>query len=111
MSISAYSFVSSYSNRDLNLQMIIEVAQYPLITVKGHLSESSLAQDQFDVPAMISFHGVEKSYILKVTKAAPFFGEFSLLLEDHKIDRPSFLMARIENEVPLRFTFTWKESP
>lgn len=109
VAIGSKSFVSSDSNRDLNLQTIIEVTKYPLIIVKGSLSQADLGKDQFDLPAKVSFHGIEKSYTLKIKRSEPFSGQLTLLLEDHKVERPSLLMAKIDNEVPVQFTFDWKE--
>lgn len=109
VAIPAKSFLSSDSNRDLNLQTILEVTKYPLITVKGKVPEADLAKQQFDIKSFVSFHGIEKEYILKIVKGAPYSGQVVLLLEDHKVERPSLLMAKIDNQVPVSFTFEWKE--
>ncbi len=109
VAIGSKSFVSSDSNRDLNLQTILEVTKYPLIMVKGTLSEADLSKDQFDVPSKVSFHGIEKEYTLKIKRSEPFSGQLTLLLEDHNVERPSLLMAKIDNEVPVHFNFDWKE--
>lgn len=109
VAIPTKSFLSSDSNRDLNLQTILEVTKYPLITVKGKVPETDLAKQQFDIKSLVSFHGIEKEYTLKIIKGAPYSGQVVLLLEDHKVERPSLLMAKIDNQVPVHFTFEWKE--
>jgi hypothetical protein len=109
VAIPAKSFVSSDSNRDLNMQTILEVTKFPLVTVKGTFSEASLSKPSFDMKSLVSFHGVEKEYVLTIKTGASSSGKFTLLLEDHKVERPSLLMAKIDNEVPINFTFTWKE--
>lgn len=109
VAIASNSFLSSDSNRDLNLQTIIEATQYPLITVKGNLPETDLSKEKFEVVSKVNFHGIEKEYVLKMKRSSPFSGQFTLLLENHKVERPSLLMAKIDNEVPISFTFDWKE--
>ncbi len=68
VAIPVKSFVSSDSNRDSNMQTILEVVQYPLITVKGQLMETELQKANFVVPAKVLFHGVEKEYLISVEK-------------------------------------------
>lgn len=108
VAISSKSFLSSDSNRDLNTQTLLEVTKYPYITVKGKISESNLMKEQFEVKSLVSFHGIEKQYSLKISKGSPSFGQLTIYLEDHQVERPSLLMAKIENEVPVNFTFEWK---
>lgn len=109
VAIASKSFVSSDSNRDLNMQTILEVTKYPLITVKGKFPEKDLLKQLSEINVLVNFHGIEKEYILKIKKVSSFAGDFSVLLEDHQIERPSLLMAKIDNDVPISFTFGWKE--
>lgn len=109
VAIPVKSFVSSDSNRDLNMQTILEVTKYPLITVKGKISEQSLSQKQYEVKGLIGFHGVEKEYFFNITTGNPQSGEVVIKLEDHNVKRPSLLTVSIDNEVPVRFSFNWKE--
>ena len=109
VAISSKSFVSSDSNRDLNLHTILEVTKYPLITVKGVIPEADLGKPNYEIKSKINFHGIEKDYILKITKSSQISGQVVLQLEDHKVERPSLLMAKIDNEVPVDFSFDWKE--
>jgi polyisoprenoid-binding protein YceI len=109
VAIPAKSFVSSDSNRDLNMQTILEVTKYTIVTVKGTLPESDLAKPQYEIKSLVSFHGIEKPYTLQIKNGSPLSGHFVLLLEDHKVERPSLLMAKIDNQVPINFTFEWKE--
>lgn len=108
VAIPVNSFISSDSNRDLNMQTILEASKYPLVTVKGQVLEADLIKKNFDVKSLVNFHGIEKSYILKISGGSPSSGKLVVLLEDHKIERPSLLMAKIENEVPIIFSFDWK---
>ena len=109
VAIPAKSFVSSDSNRDSNMQTVLEVAQYPLITVKGSLAEADLQKEKFEVPAKVLFHGIEKDYKLTIEKKNGFTGLLTLRLEDHRVERPSLLTVSIENEVPVNFSLNWVE--
>jgi hypothetical protein len=109
VAIPSNSFVSSDSNRDLNLQTIIEVTKFPLITVKGSFPQTDLLKAEFETQSKVSFHGVEKEYLLKIKNGKISSGKLELLLEEHKVERPSLLMAKIENNVPVNFKFKWKE--
>ncbi len=109
VAVPAKSFVSSDSNRDLNMQTILEVTKYPLITIKGSFPEANLSKPNYEMKSLISFHGVEKEYVLHIKNGSQLTGDFTLLLEDHKVERPSLLMAKIDNKVPIHFTYSWKE--
>lgn len=109
VAVPAKSFVSSDSNRDLNMQTILEVTKYPLVTVKGSFPEANLAKPAFEMKSLVSFHGIEKEYLLSVKNGSSSSGQLEILLEDHKVERPSLLMAKIDNKVPVSFSFSWKE--
>lgn len=109
VAIPTKSFVSSDSNRDSNMQTVLEVSRYPLITVKGKLNEADLTKESFDLMCAVLFHGVEKNYNLRIDKKNNFSGSLRLRLEDHKVDRPSLLTVAIHNEVPVNFSLNWVE--
>ncbi len=103
------SFVSSDSNRDLNMQTVLESARYPLITVRGKLPEAQLGQESYSFPARVTFHNVEKEYPVTVRrKGAGGSGSLTLKLEAHGVERPSLLTVAIDDEVPVTFSFAWK---
>jgi hypothetical protein len=101
------SFVSSDSNRDLNMQTVVEAAKFPMVVVKGMISEAELAKPEFSLEALVSFHGVEKNYAVKVKNKAGFSGVLPLKLEAHKVERPSLLTVEIDDDVPVEFSFSW----
>lgn len=109
VAIPAKSFVSSDSNRDSNMQTILEVVRYPLITVKGKFEEANLQKEKFDLIANVLFHGIEKDYKLHIEKKNGFTGSLTLLLEDHQVERPSLLTVAIHNQVPVNFSLNWAE--
>jgi len=108
VAIPVKSFISSDSNRDLNMLTILEATKYPLVTIKGDLKEEDYKKDQFSLNALVNFHGVEKKYTINIKKNKISTGHFSVLLEDHKVERPSLLMVKIDNNVPIDFNFDWK---
>jgi hypothetical protein len=108
IAIPVKSFISSDSNRDLNMQTILEASKYPLVTVKGELKEGDYKKDQYSLKALVNFHGIEKNYTINIQRKDVSFGNFTILLEDHKIERPSLLTVEIDNNVPIDFSFNWK---
>jgi len=108
IAIPVKSFISSDSNRDLNMQTILEASKYPLVTVKGELKEEDYKKDQYSLKALVNFHGIEKNYTINIQRKDVSTGNFTILLEDHKIDRPSLLTVEIDNKVPIDFSFDWK---
>ena len=57
---------------------------------------------------MLQFHGVNKEALFKATSVAKggsgtVSGEFIFLLEDYKIERPSFMLNKVDNEVKVKF--------
>ncbi len=103
------SFISSDSNRDLNMQTIMESTQFPLVTAKGKFPEKNLLLKKWTLKALVSLHGIEKEYTAEISGLEKFKGEFVLKLEEHKIERPSLFTVKIENEVPMNFELNWKE--
>jgi polyisoprenoid-binding protein YceI len=103
------SFVSSDSNRDLNMQTVLEANRYPLVTVRGKFPVTQLEAPRASFPARVTLHGVEREYPVTVErKGAAAAGALTLRLEAHKIERPSLLTVEIADEVPVAFTVTWK---
>lgn len=109
VAIPVKSFISSDSNRDLNMQTILEVTKYPLVTVRGKILESSFFKDKTSLNLIVNFHGVEKEYSVNLSGGKNQKGQLTVLLEQHHIERPSLLTVKIENEVPIDFQIDWTE--
>ena len=61
-----------------------------------------------DVKGVLQFHGVNKETSFKATTkslngATQVTGNFIFLLEDFKIERPSFMLKPVDNEVKVKF--------
>lgn len=101
------SFDSKSSNRDSHMMEVTEAIKYPTVSFVS----SSIKDDgsTVDVTGTITFHGVSKQihFTAKdqlVGKRKIVNGEFVLLLEDFKIERPSMMMMKTENEMKMSFS-------
>ena len=104
------TFLSSDSNRDLNMQSTLESTKYPLAVAKGEFKLSEWNQAKSEISAEIDFHGIKKQYKLNIMNASgPKKAELVLDLDAHKIDRPSLFSIKIENKVPVQFEMNWQK--
>jgi hypothetical protein len=102
------TFRSSDSNRDLNMLTVLEAEKFPFVSVRGKVPESQIQGGTFSTEAKVTFHGVEKAYLVKVTSGKSLIGDFVLDLEAHLVSRPSLLTVKIENAVPIHFELFWQ---
>ena len=63
---------------------------------------------ELEVKGVLQFHGVNKETSFKATTSSKgsistVKGEFIFLLEDYKIERPSFMLNKVDNEVKIKF--------
>jgi hypothetical protein len=107
------SFDSGDSNRDLHTLQVTRGAEFPIVTVRTRLPESTAASTTFNADLDIQFAGQTAQY-----KQVPFkletqggethiTGTIPATLSDFKIDRPSLLTMPVKNEIPLRVDMTW----
>jgi polyisoprenoid-binding protein YceI len=98
------SFDSKNSNRDAHMLEVTDDLTYPNISF---YTTSIIPTDKaYRVKGIISFHGVEKSVEMEVqenksSKGRTINAEFTLLLEDFKIERPSLFMVKTDNELKI----------
>ena len=104
------SFVSSDSNRDVNMMTLTESAKFPLVTGAGKVHLKNLqSPSTFQHEVLVEFHGVKKTYQVKttVTGEKKLISKLVLKLEDHGVERPSLFGVKIKNEVPLVLETEW----
>lgn len=104
------SYVSSDSNRDLNMQNVTESSKFPMALARGHFPADGLSKSgQWTLPVEVEFHGKKMNYQAQVSKKSDgqFTTDFNLKLDQHGIERPSFFSFKIEDEVPMHFELTW----
>lgn len=104
------SFISSDSNRDLNMQNTAETGKFPVTSASGKISASQIkTKGSFKHPIEVEFHGKKKIYeasteILGENKMR---SEFVLMLDAHGIERPSLFGVRINDGVPMTLEMNW----
>ena len=101
------AFDSKSSNRDAHLLEVVEALKYPNISFYS-TSVTTGKDGSLDVKGVLQFHGVNKETTFKATTkslngATQVTGNFIFLLEDFKIDRPSFMLKPVDNEVKVKF--------
>lgn len=108
------SFDSGDSNRDLHMLQTTRGAQFPMVSVRTRLAESSLTSATIQADLEIQFAGQTVRYkqvpLQQVTQgnATRISGTIPMTLSDFKIDPPSFLAVPVKNEVPVRVDMTWR---
>jgi polyisoprenoid-binding protein YceI len=100
------SFDSKNSNRDSHMLEVTEALKYPSVTFV-----SSAVKDNgttLEVTGKVTFHNVAKDITFTAAsntkdKVRQVTGNFVLLLEDFKIERPSLMMMKTNNEMKMSF--------
>ncbi len=107
------SFDSGDSNRDLHMLQVTRGAEFPLVTVRTRLPESSTTSATITLDLEVQFAGQTFEY-----KQVPFqrsvqgsetriTGTIPAKLTDFKIDPPTLLTMPIKNEIPVRVDLSW----
>ena|ERR1019366_7709687 len=100
------SFDTKNSNRDSHTLEVTEAIKYPSVSfVSSSVKDNGTT---VEVTGTITFHGVSKQITFTakeeaVNKHKVISGEFTLLLEDFKIERPSMMMMKTNNDFNLSF--------
>lgn len=104
------SYVSSDSNRDLNMQNVTESSKFPMALARGHFPTDGLSKSgQWTLSIEVEFHGKKINYQALVSRKADgqFITDFTLKLDQHGIERPSLFSFKVDDEVPMHFELTW----
>lgn len=101
------AFDSKSSNRDAHMLEVTEALKFPTISFYS-TSIASGKDGTLDVKGILQFHGVNKEISFKAKSSTQkgnieVTGNFIFLLEDFKIERPSFMLKPVDNEVKVRF--------
>ena len=107
ISVKINTFDSKNSNRDAHMLEITEGIKYPTVTFVS----SSIKEDgnTVDISGTINFHGVSKQIHFMgnesvINNKKIINGEFVVLLEDFKIERPSMMLMKTDNEMKMNFS-------
>ena len=101
------AFDSKNSNRDAHMLEVVEALKFPNISFYS-TSITETKKGELDVKGILQFHGVNKEISFKanateVKNNIQVTGNFIFLLEDFKIERPSFMLKPVDNEVKVKF--------
>jgi hypothetical protein len=108
------SFDSGDSNRDLHTLQVARGGQFPIVTVRTHLSEDASTLETIYADLEVQFAGQTARYnhvpFQKVNKGSEtgISGTIPAMLTDFKIDPPSLLAMPVKNEIPVRVEMTWR---
>lgn len=108
------SFDSGDSNRDLHMLQAARGAEFPLVTVRTRLPETSLGATAIHADLEVQFAGQTvqfKQVPFRLTKQGDqiqLSGTIPATLADFKIEPPSLLTIAVKNEIPVRVDMTWR---
>lgn len=105
------AFDSKSSNRDAHMLEVVEALKFPNISFYS----TSIAEGkngELEVKGVLQFHGVNKETSFKAQAKSgngnvTVTGNFIVLLEDFKIERPSFMLNPVDNEMKIRFEIVY----
>jgi len=105
------SFDSKSSNRDAHMLEVVESLKYPNISFQS-TSITETNKEKILVKGILDFHGVKKEIsfeadVKKKGTQTSVVGNTIFLLEDFNIERPSFMLTKVDNEVKVKFEIIW----
>ena len=103
--VPVFSFDSKNANRDSNMLDVVEEYYYPYVRFIS--SKIEKIDDGFNVVGYLSFHGITKEFIIPVSliqddERIVVESDFSIMLTDFKIRRPSLLTIKIRNQIDIK---------
>ena len=110
------SFDSGDSNHDLHMIQTTRGAEFPIVSVRFHLPQSSLTATTLDCDLEVQFAGNTAHYshvtFHQVVEGTSHHitGTVPSTLTDFRIQPPTFLTVPIKNEIPVRVDMTWHPS-
>jgi hypothetical protein len=108
------SFDSGDSNRDMHMIQVTRGAQFPMVSVRTRLPESSLNENSLSLDLDVEFAGqtVHYSHIpfqqtMEGTQHR-ITGTIPAKVSDFKIDPPTLLTVPIKNDMPVKVEMVWR---
>lgn len=109
------SFDSGDSNRDLHMLQVTRGAQFPLVSVRTRLPETTAdGSKTILVDLEVEFAGQKVQYkqvpfqLVMQGKEIRISGTIPATVSDFKIDPPKLLAIAIKNEIPVQVEMTWR---
>ena len=109
--VPVFSFDSKNANRDSNMLDVVEEYYYPYVRFIS--SKIEKIDNGYNVFGNLSFHGITKEFIIPVSfqeqdGKVVVESDFSIMLTDFKIRRPSLLTIKIRNQVDIKVLLVGK---
>ncbi len=107
------TFNSGDSNRDLHMIQVTRGAEFPMVSVRTRLPESSSTSATIQADLEVQFAGQTARYqqvafeVVRQGDETRISGTIPTTLTDFKIDPPSLLTLPVKNEIPVRVQMTW----
>jgi polyisoprenoid-binding protein YceI len=100
-----FSFDSKNASRDSNMLDVVEEYYYPYARFTSTKIEKK--NNEFEVTGDIIFHGIKKEFLIPVSfskkdKKIIVNSEFSIMLTDFKVKRPSLLTIKIRDRIDIK---------
>jgi polyisoprenoid-binding protein YceI len=115
------SFATGDSNRDSHMRETLEASKYPFVVFKGVTSVTVPVAHgkplQTSIQGELEFHGVKQPITLPAQVAfeegggAVVRSKFPVSLDAHKIERPSLLFIKVDDNVDLEIELKLKGGP
>jgi len=95
-------FSSGNSSLDSNAMRVVEVLKYPNVIFRSTLIEHN--NERIYLEGVLEFHGIKKNLkvegkIENTKDLIKIHTSFTIKLSDFKIERPSLLLRKVENEI------------
>jgi hypothetical protein len=107
------SFDSGDSKRDLHMIQVTQGAEFPIVSVRAHLTEADLSSSAIVCDLDIEFAGQTAHYQHLAFQQAVqgnqhrITGTIPSTLSDFKISPPSFFTVTLKIEMPVKVDITW----
>lgn len=108
------SFDSGDSNRDIHMVQVTRGAEFPMVTVRTRLPESSATAAIINADLEIQFAGQTAHYkqipfqLTRQDAGIKVTGTIPATLADFKIDSPTLLTMPVKNDIPIKVELTWR---
>lgn len=109
------SFESGNANRDAHMLEVVDGAAYPFVSLRGQVPANTLpavgSRGKVKLNAELDFHGVKERRQIEIEIARPnpkqLFArfQFPVSLTKHKVERPSLLFVKVNDEITITGSF------
>ncbi len=105
-------FDSGNSNRDSHMIEVLEAIKFPTINFSS--SNLVINGEKFTAKGNLTFHGITKSIEINGTlkdtgKKVEINSDFSILLTDYQVTKPTLLGVACENELKLKLNISFNQ--